>query len=1303
MQRFKLGFRGKTTLLLGGLISFVLIVISLASYWQSKSIVEHKALELEQNKAFVFKQAIEQDLANHQQNLLALRDVPSIQSLIRARANDGVDSESGNTLNEWRHRLEVTFSAFLANHRDYQQLRYISADGDELVRVQRTQHGEVSVVAQNELQNKYREFYVSETLQLKAAEIFYSNVSLNREHNVIQVPHLPVLRMATPVVDDDAQVSGVMVINLATERLFDRISSVTGGAQRSVVDHRGYYIKHADDSKTFGFDLNFDDRLRTVAPMLSSVAQHRDQFIRVNEDHNVLEGFQKIFFSPQDRSRYWLLTFHVPEDVVFADIIVSLHTMLISSLVVSLLSMMVVVYFVSKKILKPVGTMAAAYERLMAGDLAVRVDETLVSDEFLTLYSGFNTFAATQQTATVQLRNEVAAQTTKLSAVIDNIVDGIITINDRGMIESFNHSARKIFGYNNDEIIGQNVKMLVPSFRHEKHERYLYQNLKSSQQHVSETEAGSVIGMRKDGTTFPMEWGVGEVSVGKSKHFVGITRDITERSQAEAALFQAKAEAEQANKGKSQFLANMSHELRTPMNAILGMLTLLQKTELTARQADYAAKSDGAARSLLGLLNEILDFSKIEAGKMTLDPHPFALDQLLRDLCVLLSTGMGEKPLEVLFDIAPLVPRQLVGDAMRLQQVLLNLGSNAIKFTEQGEVIVAIEVMQCTDDAVTLQFSVSDSGIGIAPENQAAIFSGFTQAESSTTRRFGGTGLGVVISERFVRLMGGELELHSELGKGSRFFFTLTLPIATQSDAQRERVRDRADGTSWRVLVIDDNPTARELLANMGQSLGWQVDLAQSGEQALQMLQQRARDGIAYQIIFVDWRMPGMDGWQTSQCIRELQAERLQAGDSSEVPALVMISAHGREAFGERTQAEQSLVDAFLVKPVTASMLFDVAMDARTSQGQGPLRPSHVAPRSAQRRLDGMRLLLVEYNLNNQQVACELLEGEGARVQIANHGQEAVALIAAAEPAFDVVLMDLQMPVMDGFAATSAIRNDLGLSQLPIVAMTANAMASDREACLAAGMNDHVGKPFDLDHLVSVLCQQTGRQEVSGSTAAVVAERMLLPAGVSEAAAAAGVDISAALHRLGHNVRLYQRMLGLFVTDLAAMPTQLAGYVGQGEAQSATRLLHTLKGQAGTLGAMALCAEAGHAEKQLAAAPAPADAELALQRVSAAITGAGPALAGLLQALHAGEVPAAASGAVLDTDAVLALLRAISQHLQNADMAATDVMAQLQRHYGAALGEQLQAMDEAISALDFDRALPVCHALINEMTKRQAA
>lgn len=480
-------------------------------------------------------------------------------------------------------------------------------------------------------------------------------------------------------------------------------------------------------------------------------------------------------------------------------------------------------------------------------------------------------------------------------------------------------------------------------------------------------------------------------------HIVGFRVDITE-------LVHATEAAQAASLAKSQFLANMSHELRTPMNAILGMLTLLRKTELTPRQADYAAKSDGAARSLLGQLNEILDFSKIEAGKMTLDPHPFSVDQLLRDLSVILSTTVGEKPVEVLFDVDPKLPRQLVGDAMRLQQVLLNLGSNAIKFTAKGEVVLAIQVVHATQDVVTMQFSMTDSGIGIAPENQARIFAGFTQAESSTTRRFGGTGLGVVISQRFVGLMGGELQLHSELGKGSRFYFTITLPVAAATDLQeRQRMRDRAEGASWRVLVIDDNPTARDVLEHMGQSLGWQVDLADSGERALDLLQQRTAQGICYQAIFVDWSMPGMDGWQTSQHIRSMQTGAVDSGDGTKSSVVVMVTAHGRETLSQRSPADQALLDGFLVKPVTASMLFDAVIDARSNHDEP--HPSRVSAATSERRLEGMHVLLTEDNLNNQQVARELLEDEGATVRIANHGQEAVEAIAAADPPFDVVLM----------------------------------------------------------------------------------------------------------------------------------------------------------------------------------------------------------------------------------------------------------------------------------------------------------
>jgi PAS domain S-box-containing protein len=547
-------------------------------------------------------------------------------------------------------------------------------------------------------------------------------------------------------------------------------------------------------------------------------------------------------------------------------------------------------------------------------------------------------------------------------------------------------------------------------------------------------------------------------------HIVGFRIDISE-------LVRSTEAAQQASRAKSQFLANMSHELRTPMNAVLGMLTLLRKTDLSPRQADYAAKSDDAARALMGLLNEILDFSKIEAGKMTLDPKHFRMDHLLRDLSVILSANIGDKPVEVLFDIDPLLPRALVGDAMRLQQVLINLSGNAIKFTAQGEVVVRMEVVAQDDVQVTLTISVRDSGIGISPENQARIFSGFTQAEASTTRRFGGTGLGVAISQRFAELMGGELKLESALGHGSTFYFTITLPLAPSTIAAAGELA-QPDTVSFaqplRALVVDDNSIAREVLARMGHSLGWTVDVADSGESALELLQTQSATGISYQALFIDWQMPGLDGWQTCERIRNLDLAGL-------APVIVMVTAHGRELLSMRTDDEQAMLDGFLVKPVTASMLFDAVVDARS--GTNHAHPSNSDTAVNHQRLAGMRLLLVEDNLNNQQVARELLQDEGAFVQIANNGQEGLdALVSATQP-FDVVLMDLQMPVMDGFTAARSIRQDLQMHTLPIVAMTANAMATDRDECLVAGMNDHAGKPFDLNHLVRVLRKQAGRTE----------------------------------------------------------------------------------------------------------------------------------------------------------------------------------------------------------------------------------
>ena len=761
-------------------------------------------------------------------------------------------------------------------------------------------------------------------------------------------------------------------------------------------------------------------------------------------------------------------------------------------------------------------------------------------------------------------------------------------------------------------------------------------------------------------------------------HTVGFRVDITE-------FIRATEAAQEASRSKSQFLANMSHEIRTPMNAILGMLALLRKTELTARQADYAGKTEGAARSLLGLLNDILDFSKVEAGKMTLDPHPFRPDQLLRDLAVILSANTAGKQIEVLFDIDPLLPPLLVGDAMRLQQVLINLGGNAVKFTAEGEVVISVAVVAQAAGAVTLEVAVQDSGIGIAPENQQRIFSGFSQAEASTTRRFGGTGLGLAICQRLVGLMGGELLLDSAVGRGSRFHFRIELgltdaPAGVELAPPRER-----QPVALRVLMVDDNPLARELMGRMATSLGWQVTLADSGEAALAALHK----GAAFDAAFIDWQMPGLDGWETCEQIRA-------QGRAGATPLLIMATAHGRDKLAQRSQEEQALMDGFLVKPVTASMLYDAVVDARSDPDA--LRAVGAGSAPAVRRLAGLRLLVVEDNVNNQQVARELLEDEGAEVQIADNGLLAVEAVGAAEPPFDVVLMDLQMPVMDGYTATTRIRQDLQMPSLPIVAMTANAMASDREACLAAGMNDHVGKPFDLDHLVAVLLRLSGRAAVPagarpGIDAAPAAQA--LPAAVRAAAAAAGVDIERAMARLGGKLKVYGRTLRSFTTELQRLPQQLRSQLQGGDDAALGRELHTLKGVAATVGVTTLAGLAGEAEAQLARGAASAEQAACVARVGAAIEAAVAPLAALCDALDGGEAAAAAPSieAALtpaDTARLAGLLRSVQGLLQASDLDAAGAVQALRAQLPAAAGMRLDALESAVESLEFETALSRC-------------
>ncbi|MET0322694.1 MAG: response regulator [Duganella sp.] len=690
--------------------------------------------------------------------------------------------------------------------------------------------------------------------------------------------------------------------------------------------------------------------------------------------------------------------------------------------------------------------------------------------------------------------------------------------------------------------------------------------------------------------------------------WVGSSTDRTEARAVHAALLQAKEEALKAGRAKTEFVANMSHEIRSPMNAVLGMLQLLQQTGMNERQQDYVAKAEAAARALLGLLNDILDFSKVEAGKLALDPHPFRLDKLWRDLAVILSANVGPRQIEVLFRIDPALPDVIVGDDLRLQQILLNLAGNAIKFTERGEVVVAARQVvrsNAGDGRLAINFSIRDTGIGISDEQRRRIFDGFSQAEASTARRYGGTGLGLAISQRLVGLMGGKLGVESEPGQGSVFDFTIDFATQAAPAGPDHAMRDLA------CLVVDDNPTARMVLGEMATSFGWRVDTASGGEEALALVADRIARQRAYDVVFIDWRMPGLDGWETSCRIRQLPA-------GGKLPLIVMVTAHDREMLAQRQQQLSTVLDGFVVKPVTASMLYDAVADARL-EGRAP---AAAVPAPAGARLRGVRLLLVDDNPANQQVASELLGNDGARVQVASSGLLAIQALADHAPLPDLILMDIQMPDMDGYETTQAILRQLGDAAPPIVAMTANAMAADRTAALNAGMVDHIGKPFDLAQLIDVILRHVDGAaaqpgDVAAGPAAIAAIAPIAPiaaiapiapitpiasitptaamdampvTAIDDAAPAPadasapaalpgpGIDEQAALKRMGGMTSIYLMALRSFEVEVVRLAQQIDAARASHDAAAVLTPLHTLKGLAGTIGAERLQELARRAE-----------------------------------------------------------------------------------------------------------------------------
>ena len=641
-------------------------------------------------------------------------------------------------------------------------------------------------------------------------------------------------------------------------------------------------------------------------------------------------------------------------------------------------------------------------------------------------------------------------------------------------------------------------------------------------------------------------------AAGNPQHVLNMTEDITARKQAEADLLLAKEEAVAATRAKADFLANMSHEIRTPMNAILGMTHLALQTELTTKQRDYLTKTKVAAQALLGIINDILDFSKIEAGKLDMERIEFCLDHVLENLSSVVSQKAHDKNLEFLIAVPQDLPLNLIGDPLRLGQILINLVNNAVKFTDRGEVAVTVSVVERAPERVKLKISVLDSGIGMTPDQTARLFQAFSQADTSTTRKYGGTGLGLSISKRLIEIMGGEIWVESAYGEGSAFIFTAWFGLAL---AEPERKRFIPDLAGIRALVVDDNAFACEILKDALKAFALRVDSVSSGADALRELA-AADSGDPYQVVLMDWQMPGMDGLETSRIIK-------RGGQLKHIPKIVMITAFGREDI--RAQAEQMEIEGYLLKPVSASLLYDtlVGLFGVTEKKAGSVRSLGDDARSHD--ASGIRILLVEDNEVNQQVATELLESAGASVRIANHGGEAVKILAEGDepPPFDVVLMDLQMPEMDGSTASRLIRAQPHLQGLPIIAMTAHALVEERQRCLDAGMNDHVSKPIDPDRLFATLLRWAKpRKAAAAGTEAKPAPA----AGDSLLPHIEGIDVAGGLKRVAGNKRLYRDLLVQFADGQSDAHARISAAIESGDRKGAERIAHTVEGVAGNIG-----------------------------------------------------------------------------------------------------------------------------------------
>ena len=797
-------------------------------------------------------------------------------------------------------------------------------------------------------------------------------------------------------------------------------------------------------------------------------------------------------------------------------------------------------WLVRIQIISPVIHITNLLDKLANGQTEVEIDIKSNTVEINQLLSSSRIFKEQSQT----LNNERSL----LKSILNAIPNAVYWKNLKGVYQGFNTQYIHLFSMQGKDIIGKSdydifgEKKGADFFEEDKkalsQEKALHLEKVAQNSNNETIYLDTILSPYKDERT--------QENIG----IIGISHDVTGHKKLQQELMTAKEEADIASKTKSDFLANMSHEIRTPMNAIIGLTELALRTPLDSQQTDYLRKVLNSGESLLSLLNDILDFSKIEAGKLDIEHTDFHLEKVLNNVAQIIGVKASEKNIDIIYDYAHDLPADLIGDPLRLGQILINLISNAIKFTEQGEVTIKINVQSEQNEHVTLYFSVEDTGIGMTKEQVTKLFQSFSQADSSTSRKYGGTGLGLAICKNLVESMGGEIHVESTYNKGSRFFFTCVFGLSKH----KHRIKTLPKTSLGKhALVVDDNLSAQIVLSQQMKDLGFTVDIASSGHEAINKIYGAEQTNTPYSLILMDWKMPGKNGIETVTEIKQLNL----ANQSN----IIMVSGHKNHELV--TQAEKLNIDAFLLKPINHSVMFDTVQDIFSAAPESQITSTDHS-NYKEPLLQNKSIFLVEDNPINQQIARELLQQAGIKVTIANNGQECLNNLE--ENTFDCILMDLQMPVLDGLETTRRIRHMAKYNDLPIIAMTANAMKTDIDNCHDAGMNDHISKPINISNLFDTLIKHIGSSEPAVSSDTATNNQTVINT-TEKTTPPLSLAISEGIERLDGDKRLYLEILEQFsfmVTD--SLPAIKQALIDN-DIPSALTLLHDLKGTSGNIAA----------------------------------------------------------------------------------------------------------------------------------------